>query len=306
MRSGWGPTEYPTVVGHEIVGKITKVGSDVKDGYKVGDIVGIGAQCDSCEQCEQCKKESNSYCDGMVGTYSGKFKDGSGRSMGGYASKWRGPATLAIPIPDGLDLSVAAPLLCGGATAYSPLRDYGCGQENGKRVAIVGVGGIGAFGLNWAKALGADEIVAISTTASKKDLAMQLGATDFLAMKDDPEGHKKYRRHFDIILNTAADENMDFDKFVFMLRPRGHLINIAVPEKPCKPVPIGALLFSGANIGGSAIAGRAQLREMLDLAVSAKPNFMIEKRKMSEANEAVKDMVAGKPRFRYTLMAEGQ
>lgn len=113
---------------------------------KVGQRVGIGAQCDSCGKCHQCDVGRESYCDTMTGTYQGKFKDNSGTAMGGYAKKWRGPGHFAIPIPEGLESHVAGPLMCGGVTIYSPLRDYGCGQENGKKVGVIGIGGIGAFG----------------------------------------------------------------------------------------------------------------------------------------------------------------
>lgn len=132
-----------------------------------------------------------------------------------------GPAHFAIPIPENLESHIAGPLCCGGITIFSPLDDYGCGKEGGKAVGIIGVGGIGAFGLAFAKALGATTIVAISTTGSKKDLAMELGATDFVAMKDNPDDHKRFRRSLDIIVNTASNPDQPFDKYTWMLRPRG-------------------------------------------------------------------------------------
>lgn len=220
LRSGWGPSQYPTVVGHEIVGKVTRAGSAVTH-LQVGQRVGVGAQSDSCLKCRRCDAGRESYCDKMGGTYQGKFVDGSGTGMGGYARRWRGPSHFAVPIPDNLETHVAGPLMCGGITIFSPLDDYGCGGPNGKKVGIVGIGGIGSFGLAFAKAMGAEKIVAISTTSSKKDLAMELGATDFVAMKDNPDDYKRLRRELDIIINTASNPDQPFDKYVWMLRPRG-------------------------------------------------------------------------------------
>ncbi|CEH17140.1 zinc-binding alcohol [Ceraceosorus bombacis] len=304
MRNGWGPADFPTVVGHEIVGKVTRVGKEVDDPIQVGDVVGIGAITDSCRKCELCRSDRQSYCHvGATNTYQGNYPDGSGKSMGGYALKWRGSAYLAIKIPDGLDPALAAPIMCGGATAYSPLRDYGVGGPDGKRVAIIGIGGIGAFGIAFAKALGATDIVAISSTASKKQEALKLGATDFVAWKDEgDEASKKYNRFFDVILNTAANTESPFDKYVMMCRPRGHVVNIAAPEGPWPAIPAWPILFSGANIGGSAIAGKAQLKEMLEMVRDKKPELMIEKRSLKDTNQVVQDMVAGKPRFRYVLV----
>jgi alcohol dehydrogenase (NADP+) len=280
LRSGWGETDYPAVVGHEIVGIVTRVGKDITH-IKEGDRVGVGAQSDSCLECERCKHGMETYCDSMVGTYNSKYADGSGKTRGGYAKHWRGPGHFAVPIPDNLESHIAAPLMCGGITIASPLMDYGCGGPDGKRVGIVGVGGIGHFGIGFAKALGATTIVAISTTSSKKDMAHELGATDFVAMKENPEDWKRFRRGLDIIINTASNEDAPFDTYIWMLRPRGHLINIAIPEKPVMSIPIPALLFSGANIGGSAMGGIPQIEKMLKLAGDKKPNFMIEKRKVS-------------------------
>lgn len=301
LRSGWGPSDYPTVVGHEIVGKVTRVGKNIKH-IRIGQRVGVGAQSDSCRHCKQCKAGLESYCDQMQGTYQGNFLDNKGKSMGGYAQKWRGPGHFAVPIPDGLESHVAGPLMCGGITIFSPLQDYGCGTAQCKNVGVVGIGGIGAFGLAFAKALGAETIVAISQTTAKKDMAMGLGATDYVAMKENPEDHKRLRRSLDLIVVTANNHDQPYDKYVWMLRPRGHLVNIAYPEQAVMPIPIGALLYSGTSIGGSAIGGVPQIASMLKLAAEKKPNFMIEKRWMKDANQAILDMDDGKPRFRYALI----
>jgi D-arabinose 1-dehydrogenase-like Zn-dependent alcohol dehydrogenase len=303
MSNGWKSTNYPAVVGHEIVGKVTRVGSNVKH-LKVGDRAAVGAQSDSCHECNQCKDGRESYCDKMQGTYNGNHLDGKGRSMGGYANKWRGPAHFAIPLPDGLDAATAGCMACGGITIFSPLQDYGCGTKDVKRIGIVGAGGIGHMGIVFAKAMGAEQIVVISSTSGKKELSQKLGATDFVAMSEDPKGLSKFRRSLDLIIVTANNHDQPFDKYLWTLRPRGHLINIAVPEQPAMPIPIGALLFSGASIGGSAIGGTEQIKHMFQFAADKKLEFMIEKRSMKDANAAVVDMKAGKPRFRYALMNE--
>lgn len=176
-----------------------------------------------------------------------------------------------------------------------------------KRVGIVGIGGIGAFGVAFAKALGAETIVAIGHTASKKDLAMDLGATDFVATGDGKTNPlvPKYRAGLDLIIVTANNADQRYDYYLQALRPLGHLINVAIPESPTMPIPIGGLCFSGANIGGSAIGGPKQIAEMYALAAEKKPKFLIEKRDMKDANQAVVDMSNGKPRFRYALINEG-
>jgi alcohol dehydrogenase (NADP+) len=145
LRSGWGPSDYPTVVGHEIVGKVTRVGDEVTK-FKIGDRAGVGAQSDSCLKCNRCEAGIEPYCDRLAGTYQGKFVDGSGTAMGGYAKRWRGPGHFAVSIPDNLESHIAAPLMCGGITIASPLMDYGCGGPQGTKVGVIGIGGIGAFG----------------------------------------------------------------------------------------------------------------------------------------------------------------
>lgn len=193
--------------------------------------------------------------------------------------------------------------MCGGITIFSPLHRYGTGSANVKKVGIVGVGGIGAFGLAFAKALGADTVVAIGHSPSKKDAAMQLGATDYISTADgSKELLGKYKQELDLIVNTANHTSQDYASLIKCLRPRGHIVNIAIPHGPVCPIPIGALISTGAAMGGSCVGGPSEIAEMLQVAADKKPNFMIEKRKMSDANQAVVDMDANKARFRYCLV----
>ncbi|KAK0544600.1 hypothetical protein OC846_005309 [Tilletia horrida] len=303
ISGGWGDAKWPLVTGHEIVGTIVELGSEVKD-FKLGQRVGVGAQSDSCRKCESCQHNEEPYCiDGPTGTYNSFYKDGSGQSQGGYALYNRAPAHFVIPIPEGLPSTSAAPLCCGGITAYSPLADNGCGQPGVKRIGIVALGGIGHFGVIFAKAMGAEKIVVISHSDSKRELAKKLGATDFV-VSTEKDWWKPHAKSLDLIVVTSNQDGMDVAPYVKMLRKGGKSVHIGIPEKPAQPTPIGALVFSGAFVGGSAIGGPKRIAEMLQLAADKKLDFMIETRPMKEANQAVVDMAAGKPRFRYVLVNE--
>lgn len=204
LRSGWGETPYPCCVGHEIVGRAVRVGSQVKH-VKEGDRVGVGAQSDSCLQrdgkkCDACASGNEQYCLEVVNTFAGKHFNG-GTSYGGYASHNRTPGHFVFQIPEGLPSELAAPMLCGGVTLYSPLKHYGCGP--GKRVGIVGVGGLGHFGVLFAKALGADHVVGISRKADKKKDVLKLGADAYLA-SDDKDWTKDYVNSLDLIISTVS------------------------------------------------------------------------------------------------------
>lgn len=211
-----GPTTYPCCVGHEIVGIAVRVGSKAEGGIKVGDRVGVGAQSESCQgrkgDCEECASNNEPYCSvHMAGTYNSTFMNG-GRSFGGYALYNRSPSHFVIKIPDAIPSSEAAPMLCGGITTYSPLRHNGCGP--GKRVGIIGVGGLGHFGIMFAKALGADRVVAISRKDNKKEDALKLGADAYIATDDDPEWAKHNGRTLDLIVSTVSSSK------VCLLSPR--------------------------------------------------------------------------------------
>lgn len=220
-------------MGHEIVGTAVKVGKNVKN-FKVGDRVGVGAQSGSCLDCEECAASMEHYCPkGNVGTYNGKYPDGS-KSYGGYADYCRAPAHFAVKIPDGISSAEAAPMMCGGVTVWSPLVKNGAGP--GKRVGIVGIGGLGHFGLLWAKALGCDEVVAISRTNSKKEDAMKMGATKFIATED--EGwNKANSRSLDLIVSTVSSPNMPIAGYLQLLRTNGQFIQVS----RIGPLPVSSM-----------------------------------------------------------------
>lgn len=196
---------------------------------KVGDRCGVGAQSGSCLDCEECAAGLEQYCSkGNTGTYNGKYKDGS-KSYGGYADYCRAPAHFAVKIPDGLTLAEAAPMLCGGITVYNPLVHNGAGP--GKRVGIIGIGGLGHFGILWAKALGCDEVVAISRTGGKTADAKKMGADKFIATDNDKDWAKKNSRSLDLIVSTVSSPNLPISQYFQLLRTNGVFIQVSIYER---------------------------------------------------------------------------
>jgi alcohol dehydrogenase (NADP+) len=211
LRSGWGPTDYPCVVGHEIAGTVVRIGSKVEGGIKLGDRVAVGAQSDSClgrlkGHCEPCSSGLEQYCmNKFVGTYGDVHLNGS-KAYGGYALYNRSPSHFVVKIPDGVSSAAASIMMCAGITVYSPLKHHGCGP--GKRIGVVGLGGLGHFAVLWAKALGAEQIIAISRKVSKADDAKRLGADVYLATDDDPSWASKHAGSLDIIISTISSSKV--------------------------------------------------------------------------------------------------
>jgi len=301
LSSGWGESKYPAVCGHEIVGKVVKAGS--KSGHSVGDRVGIGAQSGSCLECEWCKKDLPMYCTGnlgMVSTYQGKWEDGS-IAQGGYADYVRARGAFAVKVPEALSDEQAAPMLCAGITTYHPLVRFGAGK--GKKVAVVGIGGLGHYGLQWASALGA-ETFAISHSDSKKNDAEKLGVKpeDFIIASNPEETAKKYAGYFDIILICSFQKDLPLQSLYFpMMRPEGVVILCGLPENQLSFGP-SAIVMKGVTLAGSIIGGPKLISEMLDFAVKHNVKSWVETRPMAEASKAVSDMSAGKARYRYVLV----
>ncbi|KAI9759480.1 MAG: Peptidyl-prolyl cis-trans isomerase cyp8 [Chaenotheca gracillima] len=304
LRSGWGPTMYPCCVGHEVVGTAVKVGKNVEGGIKVGDRVGVGAQSSSClkPECEECASGQENHCQiKMTGTYNGTYLDGS-KSYGGYSDYCRVPSHFVIKIPDAITSEEAAPMLCGGITTYAPLKHNGCGP--GKRVGIVGIGGLGHFGLLYAKALGADKITAISRKSEKKADAMKMGADTFIATEEEPDWATKYGNSLDLIVCTVSSPTMPLEQYLQLLRVKGQFIQVGAPEDPIPGFRAFSLIGKGIKIGGSAIGTPAEIKEMLELSVKQKVNPWVQKRPLKDANQAVVDMEANKARYRYVLVNE--
>ncbi|OAP64092.1 hypothetical protein AYL99_00064 [Fonsecaea erecta] len=304
LRSGWGPTLYPVCVGHEIVGVAVRVGSKAENGIKVGDRVGVGAQSGSClrPDCDECSHDLENYCQiKQTGTYNSKWPDGS-KSYGGYGDYWRGHSHFVFKIPDGLPSDIAAPMLCGGITAFSPLTQHGAGP--GKRVGIIGLGGLGHFGVMGAKALNVDKLVVISRTSSKKADAMKMGADAFIATNEDKNWARTHRRSLDLIVSTVSSANMPFPQYLQLLRVGGTYVQIGAPEDNIPSFNAFALLSRKIKITGSGIGSPKEIREMLDLFARKKVWTWNNNYPMKEANRAIVDMDAGKARYRIVLVNE--
>jgi alcohol dehydrogenase (NADP+) len=292
-------------VGHEIVGKAVRVGKNVKH-IAVGDRVGVGAQARSCLQpdCPDCSSGLENHCArGNVNTYGSVYPNGEGKSYGGYADYNRTNGHFVMKIPEGLASEDAAPMMCGGVTVYSPLRNYGCGP--GKTVGVVGVGGLGHFAVLFAKALGADKVVGISRKASKRDEVLKLGADVYIATDDDKDWEKTHMRSVDLIISTVSSDKMPLSGYLSLLKTKGTFIQVGAPDGGLMPpVNAFALIMNGIKVGGSAIGSPEEIREMLQLAAERKIKPWVETRPLKDANQAVQDLEAGKARYRYVLVNE--
>ncbi|KAI0404450.1 zinc-binding dehydrogenase [Xylaria palmicola] len=304
LRSGWWPTNYPCCVGHEIVGRAVRVGSNVKH-VEVGDRVGLGAHVRTCQRadCAECSSGNDSYCTRMmVNTYNSEYPNDEGKSYGGYGNYTRANQQFVVKIPDGVSSADAAPMLCAGVTVYSPLSRNGCGP--GKSVGIVGVGGVGHFGILFAKAMGADKVVGISRKNSKREDALKLGADEYIATDEDVDWHKKRLRTLDMIICTISSGNMPIDQYLSLLKRGGELVQVGAADGGDFPKVNVFSLLIGTKISGSSTGAPWEIRDMLQLAADKQIKPWIQERPMKEANEAIVDMEEGKARYRYVLVNE--
>ncbi|KAL8782638.1 MAG: hypothetical protein Q9213_005225 [Squamulea squamosa] len=284
--------------------EITHTASEPTSCHSIGDRVGVGAQSSSClrPDCEECSNGIENHCSiANVNTYGDKYPDGS-KSYGGYADYWRGPSHFVFQIPEQISSEDAAPMLCYGVTLYSPLKRNGCGP--GKKVGIIGIGGLGHFGILYAKALGADKIVAISRKANKKDDALKFGADEYISTDEDSKWPENHARSVDLLISTVSSPNMPLEQYLQLLRVHGTFIQVGAPEDKMPAFNAFALIAKGVKIGGSAIGSPREIREMLDLTVKKNIKPWINTRPLKEANQAVVDMDANKARYRYVLVNE--
>ncbi|KAM0135979.1 hypothetical protein ACHAO1_004808 [Botrytis cinerea] len=314
ITGGWGDlATTPLCVGHEIIGKVLRVGEKVTL-VKPGDRVGVGAQVQSCMQCPQCKSDNENYCPKMVDTYMAPYNEDEGHSdtpmkdsngnqifsQGGYSSHSRVHEQFVFKVPDGLSSTDAAPMMCAGLTTYSPLVRAGTGP--GKKVAILGIGGLGHFGILWAKALGA-EVWALSHSPSKKEQALKLGADHFISTKDK-DWQKPLAFTFNFILN-CADMTNEFDLAAYMstLAVNGEFHNVGLPDKPLPELMAQDFVSNGCKIAASHIGSRKEAQAMLQLAADKKIKPMIETIDISEegCKKAVEKVKVNDVRYRITL-----
>ncbi|GAA2509977.1 NAD(P)-dependent alcohol dehydrogenase [Streptomyces longisporus] len=293
-REGWGEAIFPMVPGHEIAGIVSEVGSGVTK-YQVGDRVGVGCLVDSCRECESCKAGEEQYCTGgNVGTYNSIGKDGE-PTYGGYAEKVVVDENFVVRIPDALSLDVAAPLLCAGITTYSPLKHWNAGP--GKKVAILGMGGLGHMGVKIAHALGA-EVTVLSQSLRKKDDGLKLGADHYYATSDE-QTFKELQGSFDLILSTVSAP-LDFGAFLSLLKRDGALVNVGAPEEPIA-LNLFSVIAGRKTLAGSMIGGIAETQEMLDFCAEHGFGAEIEVISADQINEAYERVLTSDVRYRFVI-----
>jgi uncharacterized zinc-type alcohol dehydrogenase-like protein len=293
-RDEWGAAHYPLVPGHEIAGVVEDVGSDVTR-YAVGDRVGVGCMVDSCRECANCKAGQEQYClKGMTGTYNSIGKDGRSTD-GGYSTHIVVDENYVLGIPEGIDLDVAAPLLCAGITLYSPLKHWGAGP--GKRVAIVGMGGLGHMGVKIAHALGA-EVTVLSQTLSKQADGLALGADHYYATSDKAT-FKELSESFDLIVNTVSAP-LSMGRYLSLLALDGTLVNVGAPPEPLE-VPAFALILRRRSWAGSNIGGIRETQEMLDFCAAHGLGAEIETISAAQIDEAYDRVVSSDVRYRFVI-----
>lgn len=295
-RSEWPGTSYPVVPGHEIVGRVSAVGGKVK-GFRPGDLAGVGCLVDSCRTCASCGEGLEQYCEGgLVATYNSPDRHTGGMTYGGYSSHIVVDEAFVLRIPGSLDLAASAPLLCAGITTYSPLREWGVGP--GKRVGVVGLGGLGHMAVKLASAMGA-EVVLFTTSPGKAADAKRLGATETV-VSSDRAAMKREAGKLDFILNTVAASH-DLDAYLELLRRDGTLCLVGVPERPHPSPGVANLVFWRRRLAGSLIGGIRETQEMLDFCGERGIVADIEMIPMSEVNTAYDRMVRSDVRYRFVI-----
>ena len=298
VRGEWGGTLYPCVPGHEIVGRVTAVGSNVTK-FAVGDIAGVGCMVDSCGHCPSCTDGEEQYCEttGFVGTYNGPDPVMGGHTMGGYSDHIVVKQDFVLKVThDEADLAAVAPLLCAGITTYSPLHHWKVGP--GQKVGVVGLGGLGHMGVKIAAAMGA-EVYVFSTSPSKRDDAKRLGATDLIVSKDS-EAMAAHVNSFDFILNTVAAAH-DLNPFLALLKRDGTMTLVGVPESPHPAPDVGHLVFKRRALAGSLIGGIKETQEMLDFCREHGLTADIEMIRIQDIDAAYDRMVKSDVKYRFVI-----
>lgn len=296
VRGEWGERQYPLIPGHEIIGEVAEIGSNVTK-YQVGDTVGVGCFINSCGECDPCQAHEESYCaKAPVPTYGAadRFADGE-YSQGGYAKQIVVKENFVIPIPAGMDLASAAPLLCAGITTYSPLKHWGAGP--GKKVAIIGMGGIGHVAVKIAAAMGA-EVTAFSHSLSKKADGLAFGASAYISTADG-SFLTEYAEQFDLILNTTS-VNLDMNAYMGLLKFNGTMVMLGLPDEPVKVMP-RTFTQRRRSIAGSLVGGTKETAEMLQFCADHKIGAEVEVIPASEINTAYDRTIASDVRYRFVI-----
>jgi uncharacterized zinc-type alcohol dehydrogenase-like protein len=295
-RNEWGHSTYPMVPGHEIAGIVREIGSKVSK-YKIGDHVGVGCFVDSCRTCSSCKEKLDNYClEGHTMTYNSIERDGSAKTQGGYSDVIVVDENYVLKIPTSIPLDKAAPLLCAGITLYSPLMHWKA--EVGKKVGIIGMGGLGHMGVKIGVALGA-EITVLSQSDKKREDAIKMGAHNFVAT-DNLENFKKYANYFDLILNTVSSSEINMMDYFNLLKLDATLVAIGAPDKPLSISPFPLILMR-RNYAGSVIGGIKETQEMLDFCAKHNITPEIEVIAPDYVNQAYERILKSDVRYRFVI-----
>jgi uncharacterized zinc-type alcohol dehydrogenase-like protein len=296
VRNEWGNTVYPVVPGHEIIGRVTQVGAQVSR-FKPGDMVGVGCMVDSCQHCDACAEGLEQYCEnGFVGTYNGEEMHTGGMTYGGYASNIVVKENFVLRVPDALDAAAAAPLLCAGITTYSPLRHWQAGP--GKKVGIVGLGGLGHMGVKLAHAMGAHTVL-FTTSPNKREDGLRLGA-DEVVVSRNAEEMARHENSFDFILNTVAAPH-DLDAFLVLLKREGTMTLVGAPATPHPSPQVFNLIMKRRHLAGSLIGGIRETQEMLDFCAEHGIVSDIEMIPIQGINEAYERMLKSDVKYRFVI-----
>ncbi len=296
-RNEWSdvmPTAYPCVPGHEIVGRVTKVGAGVKK-FKAGDLAAVGCMVDSDRTCPECQAGFEQFCPNMTLTYNFPDKHLGGVTYGGYSDSVVVDERFVLHVPANLDLAGAAPLLCAGITTYSPMRHWGA--DKGKKVGIVGLGGLGHMGVKFAHALGA-HVVVFTTSPGKKEDALRLGADEVVISRNADE-MKKHAVSFDFILDAVSADH-DVNAYIQLLRRDGTLTMVGAPEKPL-PVSVFGLIFNRRSLAGSPIGGIPETQEMLNFCGEHNITADVEVIPIQKINEAYERLLKADVKYRFSI-----
>lgn len=295
VRDEWGKGNYPIVPGHEIVGRVTRVGSGVSK-FKAGDLAGVGCMVDSCRECANCKDDLEQFCmKGATFTYAGNDRHDGTPTQGGYSSQIVVDEAFVLRVSDKLDLAAVAPLLCAGITTYSPLKHWKVGK--GSKVGVVGLGGLGHMALKLAHAFGA-RVVQFTTSESKRADALRLGA-DEVVMSNDATQMQAHAGSFDFILDTVSAPH-DINAYLQMLKRDGTMTLVGVPDQPPAISPM-SLIFGRKSLAGSLIGGIAETQEMLDFCAEHGIVSDIEKIDIKDINEAYERMLKSDVKYRFVI-----
>jgi uncharacterized zinc-type alcohol dehydrogenase-like protein len=294
-RNEWGGTQYPVVPGHEIVGKVTRVGENVTK-FKEGDTVGVGCFVDSCGHCNNCKEDLEQYCEnGHTQTYNSPSQDKKTITYGGYSSHIVVTQGFVLSVSDKLPLEKVAPLLCAGITTYSPLRHWGV--KAGDKVAVVGLGGLGHMAVKLAASMGA-EVTMLSRSPKKEKDAQELGAHHF-ELTTNPENMQKLANTFDFIVDTVSAEH-DYSEYLNLLHTDGVMILLGVPPTP-SPVPAFPLIMGRRSLVGSLVGGIKETQEMLDYCAEKGITSDVEMINIDQINEAFERTMNGDVHYRFVI-----